>query len=70
MDKKTETRSAAIAAAVILLGATAVLYLMPDVIVWLGNISPWLGTAFGVVVILSFFLVFWLRAGYQRRNNK
>lgn len=32
-DKKSETRSAAIAAGVILLVATAVLYLMPNVIV-------------------------------------
>ncbi|MDE1992495.1 MAG: hypothetical protein KGI75_08320 [Rhizobiaceae bacterium] len=70
MDKKTETRSTAIAAAIILLVAMALLYFMPDVIVWLGNISPWLGTAFGVLVILGFFLVFWLRAGYQRRHGK
>jgi Na+/proline symporter len=69
-DKKTETRSTAIAAAIILLTAMALLYLMPDVIIWLGNISPWLGTAFGVLVILAFFLVFWLRARYQRRRDR
>ncbi|NTF43289.1 hypothetical protein [Rhizobium rhizogenes] len=69
-DKKSDTRSAAIAAGVILLVATAVLYLMPNVIVWLGNISPWLGTGFGVLVILAFFFVFWLRARYQRRSGQ
>ncbi len=68
-DKKSETRSAAIAAGIILLVATAVLYLMPNVIVWLGDISPWLGTGFGVLVILAFFFVFWMRARYQRRNG-
>jgi uncharacterized SAM-binding protein YcdF (DUF218 family) len=69
-DKNSETRSTAIAAAIILLAAMALLYLMPDVIVWLGNVSPWLGTGFGVLVILAFFLVFWLRARYQRRKSR
>ncbi|WP_037135575.1 hypothetical protein [Rhizobium leucaenae] len=69
-DKNSETRSTAIAAAIILLAAMVLLYLMPDVIVWLGNVSPWLGTGFGVLVILAFFLVFWLRARYQRRKGR
>ncbi|MBB3457730.1 hypothetical protein FHT86_006048 [Rhizobium sp. BK313] len=69
-DKKSETRSTAIAAAIILLAAMALLYLMPDIIVRLGNVSPWLGTGFGVLVILAFFLVFWLRARYQRRKSR
>lgn len=68
-DKNSETRSTAIAAAIILVGATALLYLMPDVIVRLGEISPWLGTGFGVLIILAFFLVFWLRARHQRRKG-
>ncbi|HEY0123316.1 MAG TPA: hypothetical protein VGC14_16460 [Rhizobium sp.] len=68
-DKKSETRSTAIAAAIILLVAMALLYFMPDVIVRLGDVSPWLGTGFGVLVILAFFLVFWLRARYQRRRD-
>ena len=69
-DKNSETRSTAIAAAIILLAAMALLYLMPDIIVRLGNVSPWLGTGFGVLVILAFFLVFWLRARYQRRKSR
>ncbi|KAA1182185.1 hypothetical protein FP026_08855 [Rhizobium tropici] len=68
-DKKSNTRSAAIAAGIILVVATVALYLMPNVIVRLGSISPWLGTGFGVLVILAFFLVFWLRARYQRRRD-
>ncbi|MDK4741951.1 hypothetical protein QA648_13415 [Rhizobium sp. CB3171] len=69
-DKKSETRSTAIAAAIILLAAMVLLYLMPDIILRLGDVSPWLGTGFGVLVILAFFLVFWLRARYQRRNSR
>ncbi len=68
-DKKSESRSSAIAAAIILLGAGTVLYLMPDAVLWLGNFSPWLATAFGAAVILCFFLIFWLRARYQRRHR-
>jgi len=68
-DKKSENRSSAIAAAIILLGAGTVLYLMPNMILWLGGFSPWLATGFGICVILCFFLIFWLRARYQRRHR-
>ncbi|WFS00109.1 hypothetical protein [Rhizobium tumorigenes] len=68
-DKKSENRSSAIAAAIILLGAGSVLYLMPDAVLWIGQFSPWLATGFGAAVILCFFLIFWLRARYQRRNR-
>lgn len=68
MDMKPESRSAAIAAAIILLVAGVAIYLMPNVILWLSQFSPWLAAGFGVCVILAFFLVFWLRARYQRRH--
>ena len=68
-DQKSENRSSAIAAAIILVGAGVVLYLMPNMVLWLGNFSPWLATGFGVCVILGFFLIFWLRARYQRRHR-
>jgi hypothetical protein len=68
-DRKTDSRSAAIAAAIILLVAGTILYLMPNMILWLGDFSPWLATAFGICVILCFFLIFWLRARYQRRRG-
>ncbi|MGA1803682.1 hypothetical protein [Rhizobium sp. HT1-10] len=67
--KKSENRSSAIAAAIILLGAGTVLYLMPNIVLWLGTFSPWLATGFGACVILCFFLIFWLRARYQRRHR-
>ena len=68
-DQKSENRSSAIAAAIILVGAGTALYLMPNMILWLGNFSPWLATGFGVGVILCFFLIFWFRARYQRRRK-
>lgn len=68
-DRKTDSRSSAIAAAIILLVAGTILYLMPNMILWLGDFSPWLATAFGICVILCFFLIFWLRARYQRRRG-
>ncbi len=64
----TSNRSSAIAAALILLGATGALMVMPNVVLWIGDYSPVLAAAVGGLVILSFFLVFWLRARYQRRH--
>lgn len=64
----TSNRSSAIAAALILLGATVALMVMPNVVLWIGDYSPVLAAAVGGLVILSFFLVFWLRARYQRRH--
>jgi Ca2+/Na+ antiporter len=66
---ENNTRSSAIAAAIILLVAGTVLYFMPVIVLYLGDISPWLATGVGICIILAFFLVFWLRARYQRRHR-
>lgn len=63
------TRSTAIAAFVILLGIVLALLVMPKVVLWIGGYSPVLAAALGTLVILSFFLIFWLRARYQRRRG-
>ncbi|MFD1328076.1 hypothetical protein [Mycoplana ramosa] len=63
------SRSAAIAAAVILLITGLAFFVLPNVMVWLGEISPWLAAAAGAALVLAFFLVFWLRARYQRRGE-
>ncbi|NEJ70545.1 hypothetical protein GR197_08330 [Rhizobium phaseoli] len=65
-----ESRSQAIAAAVILLGAGLVIYFLPSIVLWIGNFSPTLGIAVGAGLILAFFAVFWLRARYQRSRGK
>lgn len=64
------SRSSLIAAAIILLVAGTVLYMMPVIVLDLGEISPWLATAVGICIILAFFLVFWLRARCQRRRGR
>jgi protein-S-isoprenylcysteine O-methyltransferase Ste14 len=62
--------SAALAALFILLGTGVVFYFLPRVMIALGDVSPWLAGVFGTLVVLAFFLLFWLRARYQRgRGN-
>ncbi len=69
-DPKAESRSQAIAAAVILVVAGLVLYFMPTIVLGLSNYSPYLAAGVGACLILAFFVVFWLRARYQRRRGK
>ncbi|WP_426229791.1 hypothetical protein [Pararhizobium sp. DWP3-4] len=59
-------RSPAIAAAVILLVVGVGFFILPKIMLWIGTYSPWLAAAFGAVFVLGFFLIFWLRARYQR----
>ena len=59
--------SAATAAA-ILFGAAVVIYLKPTIVLWIGNYSPLLAFFVGALLVLGFFLIFWLRARYQRRK--
>jgi hypothetical protein len=63
-----ESRSQAIAAAVILLSVGLVIYFLPTLVLWIGDYSPALGFAVGAALLLGFFLIFWLRARYQRRK--
>ncbi|HCL66524.1 MAG TPA: hypothetical protein DIC56_17140 [Rhizobium sp.] len=62
-------RSSAIAAAIIILGVGIMLFVLPKIVLWVGDFSPVLATVLGSLVILSFFLIFWLRARYQRRRD-
>ncbi|MBP1859162.1 putative RDD family membrane protein YckC [Rhizobium herbae] len=68
MPEKKE-RSPAIAAAVILLVVGVGFFILPKIMLWLGDFSPWLAAAFGALFVLGFFLIFWLRAHYQRRRG-
>ena len=62
--------SAALAALFILLGTGVAFYFLPRVMIALGDVSPWLAGVFGTLMVLAFFLLFWLRARYQRgRGN-
>ena len=64
-----ETDGSARVALFILLGTGVVFYFLPRMMVALGNVSPWLAGAFGALLVLGFFLVFWLRARYQRNRG-
>lgn len=67
MDRNT--RNALIAAAVILGGFALAAFFLPAVMLRLGEISPYAAGAFGLLFILAFFLVFYLRARSQRRRE-
>lgn len=62
-------RSPAIAAAIILAVVAAGFLALPSIMLSLGDISPWLAAAVGTLFVLGFFLIFWLRARYQRRRG-
>lgn len=68
-EPTTSNRSAAIAAAVILLGTGLVFYFMPAMMMSLSEISPWLSYALATFFVLAFFAVFWLRGRRQRKDE-
>ncbi len=67
-EARNNDRSTAIAAGLVLLGFGAVLLGLPTIVLWIGNYSPALAAVVGTVGIMSFFLVLWLRARYQRSH--
>lgn len=65
-----KSASAAIAAIAIVLGFGFLFYVMPTITLWLAmHYSVWVAAAFDTVAVLAFFLIFWLRARYQRRGR-
>jgi hypothetical protein len=67
MDPKT--RSAAIAAACIMFGFGIVAYWMPTLMLALGALSTLAAGILAVVFVAGFFVVFWLRARRQHRDD-
>ncbi|GEO85424.1 MULTISPECIES: hypothetical protein [Alphaproteobacteria] len=70
MSGSGSNRSAAYAALAIVLGFGLVLLGLPKLVLWIGGYSPVLAAAVGTVGIMSFFIVLWLRARYQRRRDQ
>lgn len=66
MDR--ETRNSAIAAALILGGFGLLFYMMPTIMLAVGDWSTAVAGAIGLAAVAGFFLVFWLRARYQNRR--
>ncbi len=62
-------RSPAFAAAIIMLAVGLLFFVMPKIMLWLGDYSPWLAAVFGTLAVLAFFMIFWLRARYQRNRR-
>ena len=69
MSEDGKGKSAALAALFIMLGTGVVFYFLPRVMIALGDVSPWLAGVFGTLLVLGFFLLFWLRARYQRNRE-
>ena len=65
-----ENRGPIIAAALILIGFGVVAFLMPRIMLWVGNFSAAAAGVVAAVFVAAFFLVFWLRARSQRRKEK
>ncbi len=63
-----ESRSQAIAAAVILLFVGVTIYFLPVLVLWVGSYSPALGFVAGALILSGFFVIFWLRARHQSRK--
>jgi predicted membrane protein len=62
-------KNSAVAAAIIILGFGFAMYFLPKLVLWIGEFSPLLATAVGALILLSFFMIFWLRARYQRSHK-
>jgi hypothetical protein len=65
----TNSRNAAIAAAIILAGFGLGAFYMPTIMIAVGNYSTIAAGIVAVLFVLAFFLVFWLRARSQRRGG-
>lgn len=63
---KPEWQGPAIAAACIMFGFAFFGYLLPPIMLWLGEYSLVAAAGFAVLFVLAFFGVFWLRARSQK----
>lgn len=64
-----DTRNAVIAAVWIMLLFGIGAFYLPTIMLALGSLSTMLAAAFGIVFVLAFFSVFWLRSRNQRKNQ-
>jgi uncharacterized membrane protein len=65
----SETRSALVAAAIILAAVCAGWLLMPRLMLLVSGGGPIAGVLVAIGFILAFFAVLWLRARHQRRRE-
>ena len=67
MAAEPKKSNPALAAAVILIGFGLLAYYLPTIMIALGERSHVAAAIFGILFVLSFFGIFWLRS---RRQNK
>jgi len=65
-----ENRGPIIAAALILLGFGVAAFLMPRIMLWVGDRSAVAAGVVAAAFVAAFFLVFWLRARSQNRRGE
>ena len=63
-----QDKSSAMAAAIILAAFAAMFWVMPKIVLGLGEISPWLGGLAALAFMLSFFILFWVKGRWSRRK--
>lgn len=66
----TENRKTAVAAAIILIGFGLVAFLMPRIMLAVGEYSTLAAGVIAVLFVAAFFIVFWIRARSQNRRSK
>jgi hypothetical protein len=64
---KSDWRAPAVAAACILGGYALMAYLMPPIMLWLGQYSLVVAVLVAILFVMAFFGVFWLRARSQNK---
>jgi hypothetical protein len=62
-------KSAAIAAAIIVVGFGVAAFYLPAIMLAVGKVSPAAAGLFAVLFVAAFFLVFWLRARSQGKRK-
>ncbi len=67
MDASTRN---AVAAFLIIAGFGLAAYFMPSIMLAVGQFSPLAAAVLAVLFVLAFFGVFWLRARFQKRENR
>jgi hypothetical protein len=67
-DMTQRDRNALIAAAIILVVIAGLAFMMPTIMLWLAQFSPYAAGAFGLLFLFAFFIIFWLRARSQRQD--
>lgn len=70
MSEKSETKSAAIAAAVIMSFVASSYFFMPPLLGWLSDISVWLAYIVAALFVLAFFGIFWVRSKFQKKRDQ